>query len=306
MAYARSLCHVGRPVDLPDWGSPILLRDIPGEPGRVDAAGPYPVCALAPDADIPAGLAALREHNAVSVVLVANPLDGPDPATLAQHFPLFRPFKTHYLVDRRHGPATFSKHHRDRIRRGARHATARPVSLQDPAWRQHWRGLYAGLVARKGITGLHAFPPESTESLAALPPDRLMAFAAEAPDGSVLAMQLWLRDGDRAYSHLTATSEAGYRAGATYVVYAAAIEHFADCPVLDLGGGAGHTDDPADTLAAFKQGFANASDTAWLCGTVLDHPAYTRLAAGHSGEFFPAYRSPHRRHADGHGGGRSV
>ena len=291
LAYAQSLRHAGQPLDLPDWGSPVLLRDIPGAPGQVDAMGPYPLCVMKPDADIPAGLAALRVRGAVSVVLVADPLAGPDAATLSRHFTLCRPFKTHHVIDRRLGPATPSKHHRDRIRRGERQATTRLVSLREPVWADRWRNLYAGLVARKGITGLQAFSQESFDSLAALPADQLVAFAAEASDGSVLAMQLWIRHASRAYSHLTATSEAGYRTGATYVVYAAAIEHFADCDVLDLGGGAGHTDDPLDTLAAFKRGFANDVNTVWLCGAILDPPTYTQLAAGRSGSFFPTYRS---------------
>ncbi len=292
LAYARSLGHAGRPLDVPEWSSAVILRDIPDAPGRIDAMGPYPVCVLKPDADIPGGLARLREQGTVSVVLVADPLAGPPAAALSRHFPLCRPFKTHHLIDRGVGPATPSKHHRDRIRRGARHATARRVSLRSPVWQAHWRGLYAGLVARKGITGLQAFPEESLDRLAGLPEDRCVAFAAEAPDGSVPAMQLWIRDGARAYSHLTATSEAGYRIGATYVVYAAALDHLADCEVLDLGGGAGHTDDLADPLAAFKRGFANAAATTWLCGAILDAPAYTDLAAGCGGSFFPAYRGP--------------
>ena len=76
------------------------------------------------------------------------------------------------------------------IRRGERHATARVVTLADPVWRQHWQALYAGLVARKGISGLQAFSNESFDRLAELPPSQLTIFVAEAPDGAVLAMQI--------------------------------------------------------------------------------------------------------------------
>ena len=292
MAYAATLAHVGRAIDLPEWGSAALLRDIPGAPGRLDAMGPYPLCRLAADADIGGGLRALRDAGAVSAVLVADPVAGPDAAALARYFPLCRRFKTHYLVDRRVGPAAPSKHHRDRIRRGQRHTAVRAVTLRDPAWRGHWATLYASLITRKGITGVQAFPPAAFDQLASLPGDQLTSFAAEAPDGAILAMQLWVRHGSIAYSHLTATSEAGYRVGATYAVYAAALDHFAECDVLDLGGGAGVADDPADTLASFKRGFANATAATHLCGAVLDAPAYAALSGLRAADFFPAYRGP--------------
>ena len=289
LAYARTLSHAGQPWFVPEWGTHVLLRPVPGAAGRVDAMGPYPLCTLAPDADIPAGLGALRDAGAVSIVLVADPLAGPRAATLARDFPICRPFKTHWLIDRDVGAPTPSKHHRDRIRRGQRHATARRVSLQDPAWQARWGQLYAGLAARRGITGVQDFPPAAFAALARLDGDQLVAIAAEG-NGDVLAMQLWMRHGDRAYSHLTATSETGRRLGATYVAYAAAVEELAGSRVLNLGGGSGDSDDLHDTLAAFKRGFANASAPAHLCAAVLDAVAYANLAAGTDGSYFPAYR----------------
>lgn len=292
MAYAETLRHVGRPLEVAAWGTPILLRAIPGAGARMDAVGPYPLCTLAPDADIAAGLQTLREAGAVSVVLVPDPLHGPDLARLAHGFTLCRPFKTHQAIDRRVGPPDPSKHHRDRIRKGRRHARARIVSLRDAAWRAQWRRLYTALVLRRGVTGLAAFPDDAFERLATLPEHQLVAFAAESLSGDMLAMQLWIRHADAAYSHLTAISDAGYRTCAGYVVYDAAIEHFADCRILDLGGGAGVVDDPGDTLAAFKRGFANTTLSTRLCGAVLDPVQYAVLSAARSGPFFPVYRAP--------------
>ncbi len=292
LPYAETLSHVGRAAVLAEWGTAILLRDIDGATDRFDAMGPYPVCTITAEADIPAGLARLQAMGAVSIVMVADPVCGPDAGVLARHFPLCRAFKTHHVIDRTLGPVVPSKHHRDRIRRGARHVAVRLVSLRDLAWQAHWCSLYAGLVEKRAISGVQAFSAAAFAQLANLPPEDLLAFAAEAPDGAVLAMQLWIRHGDCAYSHLTATSEAGYRLGATYAVYAAAIDHLANCRVLDLGGGAGHLDDPNDSLAAFKRGFANTTATTLLCGAVLDEAAYAELASGRSDAFFPAYRGP--------------
>ena len=289
LAYAKSLAHVGQPLFVPEWGTHVVLRPVPGEAGRLDAVGPYPICCLTPKADLRAGFAALRMAGAVSVVLVADPLHGPDPAALKRAFPVCRPFKTHWLVDRRAGSAEPSKHHQDRMRRGGRHATGLRVSLRDAAWRAEWGRLYGGLVARRCITGMQAFTPAAFEALTDVGDDQLLAVAAT--NGSeVLAMQIWVCQAGRGYSHLTATSQAGYRLGASYVVYETALRLLSECCVLDLGGGAGLGDDPADTLAMFKRGFANRSVAAYLCGKVLDPALYAALAAGRNGAFFPAYR----------------
>jgi hypothetical protein len=290
-AYLRSLSHAGRSLDVPAWGAPVVLRTIPGVE-QMDAMGAYPVCVIAPGADIAAGLQTLRDAGLVSVVLVADPVCGVDAETLQRHFPFCVPFKTHYLITGKAGLSALSKHHRDRVRRGEKRATACQVSLRDPVWLAHWCQLYAGLVQHRGITGVQAFSDEAFDALAALPEESLLAFAAVAPDGDVLAMQLWVRHGDSAYSHLTATSEAGYRASATFVVYAAAIAYLQDCATLDLGGGAGFADDPENSLAQFKQGFANDTAISMLCGAVLDQAAYDRLAGQQDGSFFPVYRTP--------------
>ena len=65
-----------------------------------------------------AGLAALTRADLVSLVLVPDPFASPPPDRLAAAFELCRPFKTHYLVET--ARREFSKHHRDRVRRGQR------------------------------------------------------------------------------------------------------------------------------------------------------------------------------------------
>ena len=290
MEYAETLDHVGFPLAVAAWHTPVLLRPIADTGGLVDAMGPYPVCVLPPDADIDAGLQSLRAAGVLSIVMVIDPFCGISDTKLARHFSICRRFKTHYILERS-GSAMPSKHHRERIRRGERHVKARLVSLTDPLWQGHWRRLYGELIAYRGITGLQAFPPETFIRLAKLASNELLAFAAETSDGEVLAMQLWIRHGDCAYSHLTATSAVGYRLLATYVVYAAAIDYLADCRVLDFGGGAGAVDNPDDSLATFKQGFANAVRVTRLCGAILDPVAYESLAKDRSGSYFPLYRA---------------
>lgn len=287
--YAATLAHIGAARWVEEWGAAVLLREVPGDAGARDASGGYPVCALPRGADLAGGLAALRGAGAVSVVLVADPCQGAAPEELARAFPLCRAFKTHYVIDRGAGAPALSKHHRDRVRRAHRHCRVRVAPLRENL--DAWCALYADLIAKHGIVGAAAFSRGAFEGLAELA--GLTCFLSETADGSILGMQLWLRHGDVAYSHLTATNADGYKLLATYALYAAAIEHFADCRVLDFGGGAGTTDDPENPLAWFKRGFSNASLMAHLCGAVLDDASYRRLAAERdAGEFFPAYRAP--------------
>ncbi len=290
--YAEALRHVGRPFEVPPWGTHVILRDIPGHPGLRDAAGPYPLLPFRRDADIPVGLRLLRAAGAVSVVLVADPLTGPPAERLAPHFPLALPFKTHHLMDRTAGPAPFSPHHRERARRGGRRTRIIRVALSDPRWAAAWDTLYAALVAHRGIAGPAAFPAAATTALARLPEASLVTLAALSPHDDILAMTHWIRHAGVAHSHLTAATEAGHRASATYALHAAAPDHLPDCRILNLGAGAGPADDPADGLARFKAGFANATVTAHLFGAVLDPAAYARLAAPVATRHFPAYRAP--------------
>ena len=287
MAYAGTMAHLGRPLWVAEWNTAMLLRPAPG--GALDAAAPYPLGVLAEGADLPAGMRALRDAGAVSAVLVADPFTMPSPAWLRRGFSHVAPFKTHWAVERAAGPFAPSAHHRQRIRIAGRRCRIRLADLREHL--EDWCRLYAELSLRHGITGLHAFPRACFEGLAEV--EGLRAFVAESPAGEVIAMHLWMDDGRRAYSHLAATSAAGYAAKAPFGLYAAAIEHFAAREAIDLGGGAGLAERAGDGLAEFKRGFANAARMAHLCGAVLDEAAYARLSAGREGSgYFPAYRAP--------------
>jgi hypothetical protein len=285
-AYAAALAQSQgwQAADAREWSTAMTLRPIAG--GGFDAAGPYPRTAIAADADLDAGLERLRGLGLVSAVLVPDPLAAPDPARLAAAFPLCRPFKTHLLVERAKGYEP-TKHHRDRIRRALRRCEVRVVSLA--AELDAWRGLYAELIARHGVTGVAAFPDPYFPALAGM--DAFAAFAAFV-DGAIVGMTIWFEHAGVAVSHLTATNAAGYANGANYALNDAAIAHFAGAAVVDLGGGAGLADDPDDGLAQFKRGFANAEIVAQLCGAVLDAARYAALTAGRPPTgFFPAYRA---------------
>lgn len=284
-AYGRALAPGGAAVAVDAWGAQVLTRPITGS-DRLDAFGTYPMTPVAAGADLRAGLAQLAAAGLVSVVLVPDPLAGPTQARLAEAFALCRPFKTHYVVDRSAGPFAPTKHHRAEIRRAQRRCSIEQVRLADCL--TAWTALYDGLVERRAVSGVAAFGPAYFEMLAAQP--RMTAFAARIGD-EIAAMTIWFEHDGVAYNHLGASNALGYANGANYALYDAAIAHFENADRLNLGGSAGATNDPADGLAFFKRGFANAEATALLCGAVLDRPRYDVLAAdAPASGYFPAYR----------------
>ncbi len=286
-AYAEALASAegSKPEDVPEWSTFVVGRSIDG--GGGDVAGPYPRTPLLPGADLKGGLRRLAGEGFVSVVLVSDPMTGLDPTELALAFPLCRPFKTHLVVERPELAYAPSKHHRYEIRRAFGQCVVDRVSLAD--WLGDWWALYRGLINRHSIVGPATFSPGYFDALAN--DSTFVTFRATAPNSpKSVAMAIWFEHDGIAYNHLGASSAEGYALGASYGLYAAAIEHFGHVAAIDLGGGAGVVDDPHDGLARFKRGFANSSKTAMLCGAVLDATAYDRLAAGQTTNFFPAYR----------------
>jgi hypothetical protein len=285
-AYAEALCDFGKPLEVAPWGSWVLCRSI-GVGSFVDAIGLYPLMSLAPTADIAAGRHLLQTTGLVSLVGVADPFVSPPLTLLSQEFEVCRPFKDHAIIDRQIGPPEFTKHHRNKIRRALRSCVVDRVQLRDHLDR--WIELYDELVRRWNITGIQRFSRRYFEGLASI--RNLGCFAARQ-DGMIVAMTLWLRSDRIGYYHLGASSAAGYDISASYALHAASIEEYGDCDVLDLGGVAGLSD-AGGGLARFKRGFANSSVNANLCGMILDHRAYSTLAADvGEGHYFPAYRAP--------------
>jgi hypothetical protein len=290
--YARALAEgTGTALEAMEWGGFVLAREI--SPLRAvelgglrDAIGVYPLTPIREQADLKAGLAGLAEEGLVSVVLVPDPLASPEQGRLAAAFDFCRPFKTHRLVDRAAGTYAPSKHHRAEIRRAQRRCRVEFIRLTDhlPAWTE----LYDGLVERHAISGVAAFREAYFASLSREP--RMTTLAAYVGD-EISAMTIWFEHAGVAYNHLGASNALGYANGANYALYDAAIAHFSQAAILNLGAGAGSRDDPSDGLAVFKRGFANAEVSALLCGAVLDEARYAALARDlPSTGYFPSYR----------------
>ncbi len=286
LGYAAAFSSLADIFMLPAWNMPLVRRPISGS-AMHDASGLYPMAGLGAAVDIAAGLAALRDQGAVSLVLVPDPLTAPPPAVLQAAFTICRAFKTHYVLDRSIPGEHVNKHHRYEIKKSRRFCTVEIVSLKDNI--DTWNTIYGELIKKHGITGYSKFSPEYFRALAEM--GGLTTLLARV-DGQPVAMSLWLQGGGIAYYHLSAATDQGYRTNAMYLLVDAALEHFRAVPLIHFGGAAGFSDSDDSGLARFKRGFANHAVTAHLCGSILDRQAYAALAAAKPpSDFFPAYRA---------------
>lgn len=289
LAYARTLAHVGRPIEVPAWQTHVIVRRFGDR--ATDAAGPYPITCFAGQCDLRAGLENLKDMGLVSVTAVIDELASPPIGSFQHVFSLVRPYKTHYLVDTTDGAYRPSDHHQREIRRAARLGVeVREVSLADIL--DGWTALYDDLIARHGISGVQRFSRASFEELTRCNGVATMAaFIGE----EMVSCHVWMRHEDAVWSHLAASSARGYSTGAAYAVYDHSIRSFSGCTV-SLGGSAGTGDSPSDGLARLKAGFANRSGKSFLIGSVLDAAEYQRLSELSCGDrdsgFFPMYRAP--------------
>lgn len=283
--YAAAFSSLADVFILPEWNLPLVRRKISGS-AMHDICGLYPMAGMAAMTDIEAGLAALREQGAVSLVVVPDPLTAPPPARLAAAFDVCRAFKTHYIMDRSIPGEAINKHHRYEIRKAKRLCTADIVSLAENI--DTWMALYGELIGKHGIEGYSKFSNEYFVKLAGM--ENVTTMLARV-DGTPVAMAIWLDGGDAAYYHLAAASDQGYRTNAMYLLVDAALEHFGTVPLVHFGGAAGFADSDDSGLARFKRGFSNRTATAHLCGGILDPVGYRSLSEGKAGSaFFPAYR----------------
>lgn len=288
-AYADSLSEFAALVELPRSGGWLLERPIPGAP-RSDLTCCYPLLCLSNWDELPTDIESLA-NGPVSLVAVIDPLARVPEKLLEAAFPdVRRVFKQHMLADLGEPREAFvAKRHQRNTRHALDAMNVEPTS-NPKQWASEWQRLYANLIVRHHITGLQAFSERSLELQLDVPG----AVAFRATDGvATLGMLVFYVSGNRAYYHLGAHSEDGYKLGSSFALFWEAFAWLAGNGVetVDLGAGAGLVANEDDGLARFKEGWANRRAAALLCGRILDRQAYDQLAKPGS-EFFPSYRSP--------------
>jgi hypothetical protein len=290
--YIDSLAQFGRALELPASQGWLLGRSIPGHQDDEDACGAYPLFCCHHWNRLAGDLAAL-EGSLASCVVITDPFGNYTQADLRAAFPdMVRPFKEHFVVKLDAAPENIVQaHHRYYARKALRDYS---VALCDDPLRllERWNQLYSLLIKRHNITGMAKFSPESFAHQFRIPGVRV--FYAER-GGVIEGMQVWFCQGDVAYHHLGAYSEAGYRSCVSYALMWSALQWFSEAGTqrVDLGGGAG-IGQKEDGLTRFKQGWSNASQKVYLCGRILNETRYAQLTddAGLSAvEYFPRYRA---------------
>ena len=291
--YAASLAEFGRPRELPQCRGWILEREIAGS-GRRDGMGCYPlfVChdwsLLRADVDALAG-------DLVSLVLVTDPFGDYTEQSLTASFDVVTRFKDHFIVNLVDNPETsVSRHHRYYARKALEHIRVEMCRTPQEHLRE-WVGFYQSLAMRHDLKGIKAFSEQAFAHQLSLPGMVMFrALCNERPVGA----QLWLIHGKTAYNHLAAYSQEGYGMRASYGLYWESIRLLRDelpqgIGWLDLGAGAGTSQNADDGLTIFKRGWSGGVRPVYLCGRILDREAYEAIArdSGHAGSpYFPAYR----------------
>ena len=288
--YVHSLREFGRPRELARSGGWILERPIPGT-SYTDATGCYPLFACRDWSKLPEDLAEVG-REVVSLALVVDPFSGVSPEYLQRHFDVVKPFKTHYIADLTQPPETFVGSMQRRYARKSLEKMEVEICHHPARYAAEWVRLYDNLIRRYDIRGVSAFSPECFANQ--LQVNGMMLFMGKQ-EGQPVSASLVLKAGRKAYSHLAASSDRGYRIRAAYGVHWTILQYGREHGIthVDFGGTAGPKDDPESGLAQFKKGWANNQRIAYFCGRVFNRQAYELLCDQYRSVYtgyFPAYR----------------
>lgn len=289
--YAASLSEFGTPRFLPNSGSWILERRIPGS-AYSDAMGCYPLFVCQNWSNLREDLDTIGK-DLVSLSLVTDPFGDYDAGYLRICFPdVAVIFKQHFVTDLSRRQESFvNSHHRRNARRALREMSVEKCANPEE-FLSDWITLYSTLITRHDITGMLAFSPESFARQLRVP--GMVAFRA-IQDSQTIGMLLWYQQDDRAYYHLGAYSPTGYELRASFALFSYSIEYFAEQGIewLSLGAGAG-SDSAADSgLSRFKQGWSTNTRPVYFCGRILDRDRYQEIIKAQNvaaTSYFPAYR----------------
>ncbi len=288
--YAYSLQEFGRPRELTRSGGWVLERPIPGTAYK-DAMGCYPVFACRDWTRLPEDLEQLG-GDLVSLALVVDPFSGVTPAYLERCFDIVKPFKTHYVADLVQKPETFvGKVHRRCARKSLEKMDVE-ICFQPARYIDEWIRLYDNLIKRHAIKGINAFSRKCFEMQ--LNMSGMMIFLGRQ-GGEIVGASLVLTAGQAAYFHLSASSADGYKIRAAYGIHWKVLEYGRENGIryFDVGGIAGMKDDPGESLAKFKRGWANDQQVAYFCGRIFNPQIYQSICKQHrtvNTGYFPAYR----------------
>ncbi len=188
-------------------------------------------------------------------------------------------------------PIKFRRDHGADIRRNARLGyvtTSRPARESSLEERERLKDVYRQTMARNGASTRYFFSDAWFEAAFSSPAAWLVT--TRAPDGQIASAALAVHSDGYLHNYIGGTADA----------YLAQSPAKNDIPTLidlsaklgapvHLGGGI----QPGDSIAKFKQGFANAASRFYTHEIICDPASYESLSAGRAGTgYFPAYRAP--------------
>lgn len=283
-AYATSLGEFGTPRYLPKSETWILVRRIPGSP-YYDGRGLYPLT-LCKDWYL------LREDmtslsDLVSLVFVTDPF-GDYTTNDLSFLDLCKPYKTHYTLDTELD-ITPSPHNSRAAKRARGKLDSVTIHPYPHLLLDEWADLYSNLVDHHDITGIARFSRASFAVQLKVP--GCAAWVARF-ENQIVSILLWYVHEHVAYYHLGASSDKGYKIGASHALFESAIRSLRSrVRFISLGGGSGLSNQE-DGLTRFKRGWAPLTRVSHLCGKVLRPDVYESLSKNTEGSFFPLYRTP--------------
>ena len=286
--YAKSLNEFGEPIYMKHCGGWILKRRIPGS-DYYDAMSLYPLFCCKRWENIQRDIDEISD-SIVSLTLITNPFidTKANEDVFSEKMATFKP---HYVLDLTPKLSdSFSSHHSYYVRRSLKDISVEIVR-DKTSFVEKWIRLYQYLVDRHNITGIQAFSERSFRQQMKVP--GLYCFQAKNDLGDVVGAELWFKQGDRVYSHLSAYNAEGYDLSASYAIHGKALEYFKELGArwVDLGGGAGIDTDGTDGLSKFKKGWVNTEKDVHLCGVILNRGVYSKLSEDVGlTDYFPKYR----------------
>jgi hypothetical protein len=288
--YADSLKEFGIPRELPRCKGWLLERQIPGFPYR-DAMGCYPLFACQDWTQLHTDLNEAGSEL-VSLALVTDPFGDYQPIYLHRCFgDVVFPFKEHFVVDlSRPMEEIVGRRHRKNARRALRKVQV-DVCEEPTQFICEWSALYDELIEKHNISGISAFSRTGFEKQLSLPGTVVLR---ATHDDVAVGAQIYFVQGDVVHCHLGAASRTGYELGVVHALDFYSIEYFSGkVHWLNLGGGAGITNDGTDGLSMYKRGWSTETRIAYFCGRIFNRERYAEIVKAKgiaATDYFPAYR----------------
>ena len=272
-------------------GGWFLRRAIPGA-DAFDGTGPYPYFACQDWSALASDLEALA-NGLVSVAAAPDPLGAYTLSDLRHTFPdLVVHFKDHYVADLSRPRNEIVSQHRRRDAERALGTLEIEFSSEPIRYLDEFMNLFDAAVQKFRMNGIRAFSRSSIAKQFAVPGCYI---SLARYGGEVVAAETFFVQGDTAYAHIAALSDAGRKLGASLALHYADIDYYAGkARWLDWGGDAGIAGRQGP-LGHFKRGFSTETRPAYFCGRIFDRERYDLLArargiAVERESYFPAYR----------------